>query len=191
MKPEAVVPGVVPVEKVLARSPDAVVAVVGSLAYPMGFEFSVGAVLRIGRQHRPMVGLGVHHWPGQDSDEPLPDEFLRVGVRFSDGRVATNVDRRAFGPSESAPTGPMLMPGGGGGGTRRYDMTYWVWPLPPPGPLTFVCEWPAFAIPESHVDIEAQLILDAAVRAIQVWPEDDSADQAGWSTLSYEARSPD
>jgi hypothetical protein len=42
-----------------------------------------------------MVSLGMNHWSGDN--EPLPDEFLRVGVRFADGRVATNVDWRALG----------------------------------------------------------------------------------------------
>ena len=47
-----------------------------------------------------------------------------------------------------------------------------VWPLPPPGPVSFVCELPARGIPESRVEVDAQLILDAAGRAIRLWPED-------------------
>ena len=66
----------------------------------------------------------------------------------------------------------MLFPDGGGGGGRRYDMRYWVWPLPPPGPVAFVCEWPAFGIPESRAELDARLILDAAARAVESWPED-------------------
>ncbi len=58
------------------------------------------------------------------------------------------------------------MQDGGGGGGRRYDMGYWVWPLPPPGPVTFVCEWPAYGIPENHVVVEGALFLAAAGRAI-------------------------
>jgi hypothetical protein len=51
-------------------------------------------------------------------------------------------------------------------------MRYWVWPLPPPGPLTFVVEWPAHGIAESRAELDTQPILDAAARAIQVFPED-------------------
>src|SRR5256885_6760927 len=51
-------------------------------------------------------------------------------------------------------------------------LRYWVWPLPPPGPVAFVCEWPAFGIPESRAELHARLILDAAARAVELWPED-------------------
>src|SRR2546430_3515945 len=75
-------------------------------------------------------------------------------------------------PPDAEPTGPVLFPDGGGGGGRRYDMRYWVWPLPPPGPVAFVCEWPAFGIPESRAELDARPILDAAARALGLWPED-------------------
>jgi hypothetical protein len=54
-------------------------------------------------------------------------------------------------------------------------MRYWIWPLPPAGPVTFVCQWPALGIPESRADVDAELILDAAARAVQLWPEDDQS----------------
>jgi hypothetical protein len=40
-----------------------------------------------------------------------------------------------------------------------------VQPLPPPGPLAFVCAWPARGIPEVRVEIGAGLVLDAAAAA--------------------------
>jgi hypothetical protein len=42
----------------------------------------------------------------------------------------------------------------------------------PTGPLTFVCEWPARQIAESQVQIDARLVLDAAQRAVTLWPDD-------------------
>jgi hypothetical protein len=51
-------------------------------------------------------------------------------------------------------------------------MGHWVWPLPPPGPFTFVCEWPARAIAESGAEIDAGSILEAAGRAVTFWPDD-------------------
>jgi hypothetical protein len=109
-------------------------------------------------------------------DEPLPPEFLRLGVQFADGDVATNLGRPSFPSPDSEPTGPVLLSDGGGGGGRRYDMRYWLWPLPPPGPVSFVCEWPARGIPESRAELDAQLILRAAERAIHLWPEDEASD---------------
>jgi hypothetical protein len=47
----------------------------------------------------------------------------------------------------------------------------WVWGLPPPGPLAFVCEWPARGIPETRVEIDAGLVLEAAGRAVAIWPD--------------------
>jgi len=37
--------------------------------------------------------------------------------------------------------------------------------------LTFVCEWPAYGIPETRAAIDGQLILDAARHSIQIWPD--------------------
>jgi len=49
-------------------------------------------------------------------------------------------------------------------------MRFWLWPLPPPGPLAFVCEWPKKGIGERRVDIDASVVLDAAARAEPLWP---------------------
>lgn len=57
----------------------------------------------------------------------------------------------------------------GGAGLLSREWTYWVSPLPPPGPLALVCEWPAFGISESKTEIDAQPILDAASQSIVLW----------------------
>ncbi len=44
-----------------------------------------------------------------------------------------------------------LVPRGGHGGGRQSRQAFWVWPLRPPGPVAFVCEWPSYGIPESRV----------------------------------------
>ena len=60
-----------------------------------------------------------------------------------------------------------------GGGPHSFVSRWWTWPLPPAGPLEFVCEWPAFGIAESRAVIDAQLILGAAARSIQLWSENE------------------
>jgi hypothetical protein len=174
MKPEAALAGVVAEELVLAHTDEAAVAVTGLLAYRTGFEVMLSAVLRREDRRGHLLQPDVLHWPGRD-DEPLPPEFFRVGVQFADGGVATNLDRPPFPVTDAEPAGPLLLPVEGGGGGRRYDLRYWVWPLPPPGLVAFVCQWPAHGIGESRVEIDAQLILDAATRAIELWPEDGQA----------------
>ena len=170
-KPEAALAGVVDRELLLAHTADTAVAVIGLLAYPNGFQFTLSAVLREpDRRHRlfePMHRLGIY------DDEPLPPEFLRVGLRLADGTTLTNLDRRwPPYPFDAEPDGPLMTQQGGGGGGRRYDQEYWVWPLPPPGPITFVCAWPARDVPESRAELDAGLILTAASRAVPLWPDD-------------------
>ena len=94
-------------------------------------------------------------------------ESLQLAVEFSDGRTAVNVGRSALSDELA---GPVLWPGGRSGGGSIGGGTSWfqgfsLWPLPPPGPLTFVCEWPALGLAESRAEIDAQSVLDAAARA--------------------------
>ena len=62
------------------------------------------------------------------------------------------------GPDPGAePGGPILWPFMAGGGPRSAFWRWWAWPLPPAGPLEFVCEWPALGIPESE-PVNARLL---------------------------------
>jgi hypothetical protein len=56
--------------------------------------------------------------------------------------------------------------------TESYFRAGQVWPLPPAGPLEFICQWPVYGIGETRVGIDGQVILDAARRSVQLWPED-------------------
>lgn len=173
MKPEAELPGSVAAELVLAHTDNAAVAVNGLRAFRSGFEFTLSIVLRHEDRQRRLFDprLQHHRQPG----EPLPPEFLRLGLQFADGSVASNLGPHPFLSGESEPVGPILLPGGGGGGGRHYDSRYWVWPLPPAGPLIFVCEWPALGVEESRAQLDARLVLDAAARSRPLWPEQPQA----------------
>jgi hypothetical protein len=61
-------------------------------------------------------------------------------------------------------------PRGGDGTTHSQFFRWWAWPLPPRGALEFVCQWPMYGIAETRVGVDAQLILDAAQRAVRLWP---------------------
>ena len=40
------------------------------------------------------------------------------------------------------------------------------------GPLEFICQWPTLGISETRVSTDAELILGAARRSVQLWSED-------------------
>ena len=106
-----------------------------------------------------------------EDDEDLPPEFLRFGIEFPDGARVTNLT--APWPISPDATEPLhgLEPRGGGGSDVEYEQEFWVWPLPEDGVVAFVCEWPAQGIPETRVEIEGELIAEAAARAQPVWSD--------------------
>jgi hypothetical protein len=169
---ENVLPGMAPVAVILARTEQTVVAVTGIRAYPAGFGFTLHLRLRDlrrrqGREFWPFRELGPHRGP------PWPDEVLRLTVQFADGRSVSSLDP----PRSSAPDPdrPMLSSGPGtGGGVDgwSFDMEYRVRPLPPPGPLAFICAWPGRGIPTSRMEVDGGAIRAAAGAAVTLWPDD-------------------
>lgn len=109
----------------------------------------------------PMHGAMLGDFWGED----LPDDFMRFGVQFADGSKATNIERLAWLGSDEPAKTPIMMPTGGGGG-----VSYWIWPLPQPGQLRFVCEWPSEAIAEQHLELDAEAVLEASARVEPIWP---------------------
>jgi hypothetical protein len=162
--PESEFPAIVPIDTLpFGRSDQAAIAITGIWAYTGGFEIFIARCIR------PDI-------PGLDED-PTPEMMRRrhadplsaapaFSLLLSDGtRVVSGTAR-----GESEPTEPILRPRGGGGTTHSQFFRWWVWPLPPKGPLEFVCQWPMYGITETRVGVDAQLILDAAQRAVRLWP---------------------
>jgi hypothetical protein len=115
--------------------------------------------------------LGHLHRPGRRHAEQR--EMLRFGIEFADGSRATNIPgggRRGPLPDQDGPPpGPVMQQRGGGGGGGEWRQRFWVWPLPPVGPLAFACEWPAAGIQFTKVDVDAGPVIDAALRAQQIF----------------------
>jgi hypothetical protein len=162
----------VPLRLVLARTAEVAIAVVGGAAFRSGFEVSLTVVSRSLLEAELDPGLFMHR-PYRRGGEPgIPHELLRFGVELADGTKATNVAPWLGGGPDEPPPGPVLNPGSGGGGGRNWRSDYWLWPLPPPGPIAFVCEWPAQGVELTRVEVDAEPIREAASRSEVLWPDE-------------------
>jgi hypothetical protein len=168
--PSGTLPGIAPLELVLARTEFAAVCVKYVAAYPCGFQIDLVTMTFNG----DLAPLTFDFGPSPSVTPPLRTslmETLRFGFQFADGSKATNLEG-SDAQSYEKPSGPVLRPGGGGGGLRHWHQILWAWPLPPSGPLWLVCEWPAAKIALTRHELDAQLILDAASRAQVLSSED-------------------
>lgn len=174
--PDNVVPGAVALQAVAAASSKAVVVVSILWACPVGFWYGLSIRLREPQPHGiPEIGPFFEpHGRDLESGAPLygAGEQFHFTLAFADGRTPR------FTGLVTAPSPVDPEPDGGishrelcGGVTpqRSYSIQ-WVWPLPPPGPLSFRCSWPAMAIGDTCVEMDSGPIREAAARAIVLWP---------------------
>ena len=165
--PEAEFAGVVPAGALLlGRTEQAATAITALTAFSNGFEIYLTTRFRPGPGDDGPRGRGAAH------------RSFRFGMQLPDGTKVIG-GHGPRGPRalerEEEPAGPVLMQFMGGGGPHSQFGRWWAWPLPPTGTLEFVCEWPAFGITETRTALDAQLILDAAGRSVQLWPEPGAA----------------
>ncbi|HSK21746.1 MAG TPA: hypothetical protein VK906_01150, partial [Egicoccus sp.] len=138
----------VPERRILARTARGVVLQLSHIdAFRQGcsLRIRVGAHRQAGISeadwwdlHETVIGgARMRHRRGSGG---LPDDLLRLGVQFPDGRKATTTG----GPElnfhdDREPDGPVLVrSGGGGGGSDRVvtsTWSLWLWPLPPAEPF--------------------------------------------------------
>lgn len=150
-------------------------SVASALVYPNGLEFEVVVVVE-GEWSKldPFFSR-----PDDDEEGVIHPSLLRFGVEYADGRKATNTRDRWAGwldeeEGHPAPQHPVLLTGtGGGGGGGHWAYRFWLWPLPPPGLMYLVCEWPDADIPLTRHEIDAQSIIDAGARAQEVFQSTD------------------
>jgi hypothetical protein len=172
--PGDMLPGVVPVEIVIGRSPSTVVLLTGMRVFPTGIEMTLGVRVR-GRVRRRELHGEVFDGPySHDRDDDWQAGRLKWGFELADGRRVTNVDPPPWPPERFDPSWepahPVLMGHGGGGGNRAVDREYWLWPLPPTGRLQVACQWLDQGIDMTVHDLDVQPFLAAAARARSVWP---------------------
>jgi hypothetical protein len=169
--PRAVVPGVVPVERIVARSDDVVVYLSGFWAYPAGFEVQVRVLVEDEENELDPFSFADD---GESARQGrIPPGKLRIGFEFADGSKVTNTgdDFAEDWAGASWPMSPKMSSTVGRGGRRnRLAAGFWVWPLPPEGRLIFACEWPAAKIPLTRAAFDADQVIEAAQRARELLP---------------------
>jgi hypothetical protein len=189
--PDGVIGRTIPLNLVIGRAEKAAVWIPALTVYLDGFEFEVEIRHRLDDEQFEHPFFMAHHHlrrrrvPSQE----LPDELLRLGVEFSDGRKATNLG----GPQwlrpedpDAQPEGPLLQPsGGGGGGGGRWRHGFYIWPLPPAGTLAFVCEWPAAAIELTRNEIDTDALRAAAADAVTLWEDELGRGPGGGVSTQY------
>ena len=190
-QPDAMIPGSVPGELMLIRTGQVAVAIGSVRAYPNGFEFTVHVRLRDEDEDEP-----VWHDPfdrfGRRGRQP-PADVLRLGLLYADGRRAATTSH--WWPGEDADPGRLFLEqGGSGGSSRRWDGEFWVHPLPPEGPVTFVASWPQYGAAETRAELDGSAIRAAAGRAVMLWPEEpesEPGDGYAWRSHTITAYKPD
>jgi hypothetical protein len=160
--PETEFPAIVPISTLqFGRSAQTAIAITGMSAYSNGFEIFVTRLIR-----PDAPGFDQDPVPGAPRGMLAERQSFQISLQLSDGRMVTS--GRHYGDAE--PAGPILRSRGGGGTSHYLLSRWWAWPLPPIGPLAFICQ---LGTGETRVGIDAQLILDAAQRSVRVWPKDE------------------
>jgi hypothetical protein len=189
--PRGVLPGTVALNVVLARTKSAAVCLSRVDAYPAGLTFDIIQLLSSDADEDVLDildGRQMRRIRDRADEGELPPELLRLGVEFADGSKVTNIASGVPGSGSwtkmvsglktdgeaDVPDGPVLNSTGGSGSSRYQQQSYWLWPIPQAGELTFVCEWPAVGLPLTRRSFDAAVFLAAAAEAQVVFEDPGS-----------------
>jgi len=149
----------VPIVAILGRSSEAVVALRGITAYSTGFLIEIAARLRTPDLTLDNPRLSSFTFSGHSVTEST---FL-IGFEFPDGTKSTNLDFP--NTSRAAPTKLHVDLYRGNGNPSGRDVSWWVWPLPPPTQIVLVCRWTAYGIGLARHTLDGDAICRAASRS--------------------------
>lgn len=160
--PENVAPAILRLELAVPEAGPAIVTVPIARVFPVGWELVIG------------TSAATHGSPFLREFHYDAAGLLRLGILFADGTKLTTPQpggglRRPFLERPAEPTMRWLHGGGTGGETRDH---FWLWPLPPEGPLELVFLWPGHGLEETSVEIRGTTIRAAAQDARVLWEDD-------------------
>jgi len=158
---EAVLPWVYPINAVVHRNDEFVIAVDHLSVYPNGFNIHSTVLHDPHREHD--VGLMMH---------PLGSP--RVGVRFANGQTGGRREVRGPGDipmdDQGIPIEPYVAGAGGGGGPGSgWKFWVWVYPLPPDGPMEVFFSIPFARLEEASITLDGSAVRAAAPQAQVIW----------------------
>jgi hypothetical protein len=168
--PTAVLPATIPIERMVVSNAKVAVYLASVSAYPTGFKFDVFVVSAdSGNELDP---FDFEHQMLAERTGKIPPGQLRLGFLFADGSKATNTDKYFgwYDESGAPPDAPVMRGMGGGGDDGGWQSSFWVWPLPPPGKLEFLCQWPEAEISLTRSELDSSAIIEAASRSRQALP---------------------
>lgn len=155
----------VPVSVVCVRrvaSSGAVVSITTVIAYPAGVRFALS--VQVPGDGGELLAAASQSQSGSRLSGTIPDDAMRVGVEFSDGRTAVPF-YDAFLEPVGGEDAPCLVYRRGDGLPGYIEIEYWLAPLPPSGRLAVVLEWPIFGIERTELELPADVIREAASSA--------------------------
>lgn len=167
--PFDVLPALVPMDRVLARTDHTALTLRGVEVYPNGIRIQLRAVLA----RRDLAQSSWSELVELANRFHSPRGMLRVGVAFPDGTRAETGG--AWPDTEERPSGPVVTAqgGGGGGGSEQFTIAQdvWLWPSPPAAPFTLHWMWTALGIPEDSIELDGAALAEARERVQRLWPE--------------------
>ena len=155
--PDNEIPVALPINAVVARTDEVAFALLGLQVYSTGVSFDLAVRARTGTENNELNEIVFEHGP------PRAGRMM-LGVELADGRRASNVHAGHAGGDV------VFHGGGGGGGNRSVDQSWWLSPLPPEGPLTFVVRCGALGIEETRTVLDGAQINRAAADVVVLWP---------------------
>ncbi|MEX5719374.1 hypothetical protein [Geodermatophilus maliterrae] len=155
--PENELPVALPQNVLVARTDDAVVALLGMHVCSTGLAFDLSVRVRPGSPS----GTELHdvlwrHGPGAPP--------LLLGLELADGTRVDDVGEPEWGGDV------VFTQTSGSGSEYSVDHSWWLSPVPPAGPLTVVVWCPELGLPETSTVLDGTAIRVAADRVVALWP---------------------
>lgn len=177
--PENELPGVVHIGKVVYHGPHRVLAVKSAEVYSTGCNFDLVWNARRGdetdNEWATAHSRFFQHGPAPMMGQEALGAVLLFGIVLPDGSKASTgaMNPHAYMDPAVEPEAPVLSFRGGGGGGGDDELngsgSLWLWPLPEPGNIRLVAQWPDLGIPECSVILDGGRLRAAAGEVQQLW----------------------